>query len=174
LIDDQHETYTAEILLRIKEAHEKWVVGKLTESDQPKPLRFRRPKEKTAPFLLKLSTGKEVLNLVEHSYASILDHDELETEQEVELVGGFLEVVRDWGDIGSELGPSSRAETAFRLSQEIKELEELGFLVFGAREVHEMTGGYATSASDWPVSIFRVVRKNNPEIMAINPESSNE
>jgi hypothetical protein len=145
MIDDQYETYTAEILLKKKETHEKWVAQKLTDSDKPKPLRFRRIKEKTASILTRLGTGKEVLNLIEGSDASSFDHDELETQQEVEIVGGFLEVVQDWGDIGSELGPGRRVEIAFRLSQEIKELEDLGFFVFGAREVHEITGGYGTN-----------------------------
>lgn len=174
MIDDQYETYTAEILLKIKETHEKWVAQKLTDSDKPKPLRFRRIKENTASFLTKLGTGKEVLNLIEGSYASSLDHDELETQQEVEIVGDFLEVIRDWADIGSDLGPGRRVEIAFRLSQEIKELEDLGFFVFGEREVHEMTGGYAANPSDWPVTIIRILRKSNPEIMAVPLESNIE
>lgn len=174
MIDDQYETYTAEILLKMKETHQKWVAQKLTDSNKPKPLRFRRTKGKAAYFLTRLSTGKEILNLVEGSCGSSFDHDELETQQEVEMVGGFLEVVRDWADIGSDLGPGSRVETVFRLSQEIKELEDLGFFVFGAKEVHEMTGGYAANPSDWPVTIIRILRKNNPEIIAVPLESSNE
>lgn len=173
MIDDQHETYTSEILLKIKQTHEQWVAAKLTDNEEPMPLRFRKPKDKIASFLVKLNTGKEVLNLVEGSCAAYYDHDELETEQEVELVGEFLEVAQDWGDIGRELGPGKRAETAFRLSQEIKELEELGFLVFGAREVHEMTGGYSRAVSDWPVTIIRVLRKDSPEITAIPIEDKN-
>jgi len=174
MIDDQYETYSAEILLKMKDNHEKWVAEKLTDSDKPKPLRIRRVKGRTASFLIRLTTGKEVLNLVEGSCAGSYDHDELDTQQEVETVGGFLEVVRDWVDIGSDLGPGSRVETAFKLSQTIKELEKLGFFVFGAREVHEVTGGYEASPSDWPVSIIRVVRKSNPEITALPLEDSNE
>jgi len=173
MIDDQHETYTAEILLKIKQTHEHWVATKLADNEEPRPLRFRRPKEKTASFLVRLTTGKEVLNLVESSCAASYDHDELKTDQEVELVGGFLEVVQDWGDIGSELGSGRRTEIAFRLSQEIKELEELGFLVFGAREVHEMTGGYSAATSDWSVTMIRVLRKDNPEIMVMPIEDKN-
>jgi hypothetical protein len=174
MIDDQHETYTPEILLNIKQTHEQWVAAKLAVNEEPKPLRFRRPKEKAASFLIRLNTKKEVLNLIEGSCAASYDHDELETEQEVDLVGEFLEVVQDWGDIGRELGPARRAETAFRLSQEIEKLNELGFLVFGAREVHEMTGGYSAVSSDWPVTIIRVLRKDNPETMVFPIEDKND
>jgi hypothetical protein len=174
MIDDQHETYMAELLHTIKENHEKWVVAKLTGSDSPKPVRIRRVKGRTASFLTRLNTGREILNLVEGSCAGSYDHDELETRQEVDIIGKFLEVIRDWVDIGNELGPSSRTETAFRLSQTIKELDELGFFVFGAKEVQQMTGGYSDNPTDWPFSVIRVVRKANPEITKICEEDSEE
>ena len=98
----------------------------------------------------------------------------METQQEVDIIGDFLEVIRDWVDIGNDLGPSSRTETAFRLSQTIKELDELGFFVFGAKEVQEMTGGYSENPTDWSVSIIRVIRKTNPEINTVTEEDSKE
>jgi hypothetical protein len=174
MIDDQHETHTVEILLKMKDNHEKWVTDKLTKSDKPKPLRVRRVKGKTAAFLMRLETGKELLNIVEGSCAGSYDHDELQTQQEVDIVGGFLDVVRDWVDIGSDLGPGRRVETAFQLSNTIKELDELGFFVLGAREVREVTGGYSEGPSNWPVSIICVVRKTNPEIIALQQGDSNE
>lgn len=167
MIDDQYETYEAPLLRRIKENHEKWVAATLTGNATPKPVRIRRLKGRTASFLKKLNTGREILNLVEGSCAGSYDHDELETQQEVDIIGGFLEVIRDWVDIGNELGPSRRTETAFRLSQTIKELDKLGFLVFGAKEVQEMTDGFSDNPTDWPVSIIRVIRKTGPEITPV-------
>ncbi len=170
MIDDQHKTYIAELLLKIKESHEKWVTAKLTDGDSPKPLRIRRVKGKTVSFLIRLNTGREILNLVEGSCAGSYDHDELETQQEVDIIGEFLEVIQDWVDIGNDLGPSRRTEIVFRLSQTIKELDELGFYVFGAKEVQEMTGGYSENPTDWPVSMISVSRKTNPEISALIKE----
>lgn len=170
MIDDQHETYMAELLLKIKETHEKWVAETLSGSASPKPVRIRRIKEKAVSFLVRLNTGKEILNIVEGSCAGSYDHDELETQQEVDIIGGFLEVIQDWVDIGTDLGPSNRTETAFRLSETIKELDELGFFVFGAKEMQEMTGGYSGNPTDWPVCMIRVVRKTNSEISSIAAE----
>jgi hypothetical protein len=167
MIDDQHETYITELLLKIKENHEKWVTAKLTDSDSPKPLRIRRVKGKTVSFLIKVNTGRELLNLIEGSYAGSYDHDELGTQQEVDIIGEFLEVIQDWADIGNDLGPSRRTEIAFSLSQTIKELDELGFYVFGAKEVQEMTGGCSESPTDWPVCMIRVTRKTSPEISTL-------
>jgi len=174
MIDDQQETYMADLLRKIKENHEKRVAAKLTDIDSPKPVQIKRVKGKTASFLIRLNTGREILNLVEGSCAGSYDHDELETQQEVDIIGDFLEVIRDWVDIGNDLGPSSRTETAFRLSQTIKELDELGFFVFGAKEVQEMTGGYSENPTDWSVSIIRVIRKTNPEINTVTEEDSKE
>ena len=174
MIDDQHETYIAELLSKIKENHERWVAAKLTGNDSPKPMRIRRAKGRNASFLIRLNTGREILNLVEGSCAGSYDHDELETQQEVDIIGAFLEVIRDWVDIGTDLGPSSRTEIAFGLSQTIKELDELGFFVFGTKEVQEMTGGYSENPTDWPVSIISVIRKTNPEITAITVEDRKE
>jgi hypothetical protein len=174
MIDDQHETYMAELLSAIKTNHEKWVAEKLSGSDSQKPVRIRRVKGTAVSFLVRLSTGREILNLVEGSCAGSYDHDELETQQEVDVVGDFLEVIRDWVDIGNDLGPSSRTETAFRLSQTIKELDKLGFFVFGAREVQEMTGGCSEYPTDWPVCIIRVVRQISSEIITATAEERKE
>ncbi|MBM4310424.1 MAG: HNH endonuclease [Deltaproteobacteria bacterium] len=172
MIDDQHETYLAELLLQIKENHEKWVTAKLTGNDGPKPIQIRRIKGQTVSFLTRMNTGREILNLVEGSCAGSYDHDELETQHEVKIVGEFLDIIRDWVDIGSDIDPSGRTEMAFRLSQTIKELEELGFYVFGAKEVRAITGGNSENPVNWPLSIIRVVRKTNPEITAISEEGS--
>jgi hypothetical protein len=79
--------------------------------------------------------------------------------------------VQDWGDIGSELGPGKRVEVAFDLTQTIKELEDAGFYVFGAREIQEMSGGFG-GPKDWPVITIRLSRKNNPEIIAVPIENA--
>lgn len=168
MIDDQYETYIAELLRAIKENHEKWVAAKLADINGPKPVRIKRVNGQMPSFLERLNTGKEILNLVEGSCAGSYDHDELETQQEVDIIGEFLEIIRDWIDIGNELGPSNRTEMAFRLSQTMKELDELGFYVFGAKERQEMTGGYSEIPSDWPVCIIRVVRKTNTEITKLS------
>ena len=42
MVDDQHETYTAEVLHKIKANHEKWVSSTLTEEKQVQPVRIRR------------------------------------------------------------------------------------------------------------------------------------
>ena len=173
MIDDQHKTYIAELLLEIKKSHEIWVSSKLAGIDKPKPVEIKRIKGNEISLLTRLNTGKEVLNIIEGSCAGSYDHDELETRQEVDIISGFLEIIRDWVDIGGDLGPSDRTEMAFRLSNDIKELGKLGFYVFGAKELQKLTGGYSEGSIDWPVCMIYIVRKTNPEIIML-PEADSK
>jgi hypothetical protein len=168
MVDDQSETYSADILRQIKSNHEVWVSQKLSDKSQaPKPLKVRRVKQNIPSYLARLTSGKQVLDLVTGALACSMDHDELESESEVALVGGFLQTIQDWGDIGDDLDPAQRVSIAFQLTQSLRELESAGFLVFGGQEVQLLEGGIQTEASDWPVSIIRVLRKDNKEIVQV-------
>jgi len=166
MIDDQAETYTANILRQMKSNHENWVEENLNPSPKLSPIRIMRTKEKIPAFLNRLTTGKEALNIVDGCCASSMDHDELETQEEVDLIGAFLENLRDCGDLGPDFDPSDHVRIGFGLTQILRELEDAGFYVFGAREIQRIEGGeYGPSA--WPVAIIRVLRKTNPEIVTV-------
>lgn len=167
MVDDQHETYTTTSLRAMKAKHEKWVSEKLSANAEPKPIRVRRIKGKTPAYLTRITSGKEILGIVSGACASSFDHDELESEEDAELVGSFLQTIQDWGDIGPELGPSEMVQTGFELTKSIKALEDAGFLVFGVREVRMIEGGFG-GPSNWPVAEIRVLRKSNESIIAAN------
>ncbi|MCL5073081.1 MAG: hypothetical protein M1308_19660, partial [Actinobacteria bacterium] len=88
------------------------------------------------------------------------DNDELSNEKEVKIVGEFLDIAKDWGDLGPELDPS------YRLTSLIKELDEIGFWVFGAREKQKLIAN--GQETDWSMGIVMVVRKSNSQILKIN------
>lgn len=166
MVDDQSETYATDILRQMKSNHEVWVTQQLSDkSNIPKPLKIRRVKQNIPAYLSRLTTGKQVLDLVTGTLAFSMDHDELESESEVVVVGDFLQTVHDWGDIGYDLEPTDLVNTAFNLTKSLRELESAGFFVFGGREVQLMEGGIQTEASDWPVSIIKVLRKDNKGII---------
>ena len=169
MIDDQDETYTAEILRQIKSDHEKWVQEKLAGTSELKPIRLRRIKENTLSCLARLTNGKDVLDIVDGASAFSFNHDELVSDEEVELVGGFIQVAKDWGELGGDLEPIQKVRTGFHLSGSLEQLEEAGFFVFGGREVHRVEGGVGTPLP-WPVAILRVVRSTNPEIVPVAPD----
>ncbi len=87
----------------------------------------------------------------------------MESEDEVDLVGGFLQNAQDWGELYSEIGSGGRVEASYDLQHAIKELEALDFLVFGEyvkRKLKSDDGMF-----DWNVAVLRVVRSTNPSVI---------
>ena len=96
--------------------------------------------------------------------------DGLDAEEEVELVGGFIQEARDWGELGGDLEPIQKVRTGFRLTECLGQLEKAGFYVFGGREIHRVDGGLEPP-SPRPVAILRVLRSANPSIVSIDPDN---
>jgi DNA-binding HxlR family transcriptional regulator len=164
-VDDQHLTYTSEILRQIKDNHEKWVSQKLTDEDKLPKVRVKRIKENIPQFLKRLTTGKEILDIVIGAHSYSYDNDELLNEAEVKAVREFLDLINDWGDMGNELSPGDRVEAAFNLTQQIEELEKLGFWVFGANEKQLLVANGENSS--WTMAIINVKRQTNKEIKKV-------
>jgi len=131
LIDDQVDTFSSDNLRQIKSNHEVWVSKKLVEEQVPKPIRIKRIKQNIPDFLFRLTTGKAVLDLIMDVRAYAFDHEELKSQEEVDLVGGFLRVVQDWGELSTDLEAGGRTQVAFDLSESLQTLEKAGFFVFG-------------------------------------------
>jgi len=168
MIDDQYENYTVNILRQMKVTHELWVKRKLADISKPKPAKLRRVKVNIPAYLARLTTGKEVLDLVMYACAFSTDHDELKSQREVELVGSFLQNVRDLIDLSDVLEPMHQVKESYDLTRSLEELEHAGFFVFGGREIQRLEGGIPSEPSDWPIAILSVLRRDNDVIMHAN------
>lgn len=168
MVDDQTATFTADILRQFKANHAVWVSQQLAGGQKPQPVRLRKVKHNIPSFLSRLTTGKEVLDLVTNAMAYSFDHDELKSQDEVDLVGAFVEVAQDWGELSCDLEAGRRVQIAYDLTRSLNELETAGFFVFGGREVQLLEGGDQSAPSSWPVAIMRVLRQSNPVIANIN------
>ena len=158
----------------MKSNHEVWISQKLAESHKQQPVRLRRVKQNIPTFLSRLTTGKEVLDFVTNAIAYSFDHEELKSQEEVDLVGGFLQVVQDWGELSADLETSDSVQTAYSLTESLQELEEAGFFVFGGREVRLLEGGIQPEPSNWPITILRVLRKDNQTTIHVNLDKIDE
>lgn len=168
MVDDQYETYTVEVLRKLKANHEKWVSSALAGNDKhPPSVRVRRIKGNIPSHLIRLTSGRDVMQIVGDSFAFSFEHDEPKSEAEVELIRGLLQEAQDWGDLWSDLETGDRVKAVFRMSTLLRELEEAGFGVFGGREVRRLEGGMG-APSPFPVAILKVTRGTNPEIMKVN------
>lgn len=114
--------------------------------------------------LLKVNDGKELLSYMKNACGIAYD-DETKTLEEAELVGAFLQNVKDLLDIEEILDePSNRIKIAYELTNSIIELDDVGFWVFAGVENQSLVGRDG-KAEGFPVFIIRIVRKNNPEII---------
>lgn len=141
------------------------VPGEWDTKDTPPPgpppmpkAKILRSKANIPTGLPRISTGKQLVDLISGMYSSDFDHDELRTQAESDLVGGFLELLSECGENIDEVGFGHRTDMGLELNARIAELAGAGFGVYGAREKQELTLDGKPSG-DWLAVIVRVVRQ---------------
>ena len=163
LADDQFGKFTVEFLLNLKTIHETWVKQCLEplkqESKQPKIYLLNR-----------IQTGKQLMDVFGGAYSHFLNHDEPQDEQEVEMLGGFLQDVQDWIDIWDGIESGERVRAGFGLSKTIKGLEDAGFYVFALPVKQRVKLGEKVEL--WPSGILVVTRKTNSGITELGQLAS--
>lgn len=165
LIDDQPNTYTADALREIKRNHEKWVQEALQRATTGKAKRKNQ-------IATRIMTGKDALSIVIGAEIFDFNYDEPENKDELEFLRGFMQTLQDLGDMADELEAGARVEVSFELTQDIKNLEERDFWVFGKRE--QRTIGFRDGPMDMSVAVVRVLRKTNPSIQRIEVNANRE
>jgi hypothetical protein len=173
MVDDQHENYTADILTKLKTNHDKWVSSTLGEEPRLSTVRVRQIKENIPPFLVRLTSGRDIMAVMGGSYQYSFDHDEPRSDAEVDLVRQFLQEVQDWAESWNEIEAGENVKATFGLSERLRELENVGLWVFGARETRRIEGGVG-APSPWPIGILRVVRADSAEITSLNPATKDQ
>jgi hypothetical protein len=67
-----------------------------------------------------------------------------------------------------------RVQTAYSLTASLRELEDNGFLAFGAREVQLLDGGIQAVPSSWPIAILRILRRDNDEMLRMTVDKTTD
>jgi transcriptional regulator with XRE-family HTH domain len=121
-------------------------------------------------FLVKMSTGNELLSIVGGADAFQFDNDELQGQDDVDLIGYFLQELKDTGDLWGDMEPIDHVREVYRFSEQIRELEEAGFLVFALRYPQQFVFGENKTTLN--VAYVFVARRDNPKIVGIQQNSS--
>ncbi len=133
IVDDQSETYTTDLLLQLRKSHEAWVASQLSQDEAPKPIRIRRISGNVPAHLVRLTTGRALLDIVRDAQAYSFDNDEPRSKEEADEIASFLQVAQDWGEVGL-MDAGEIVSAAFSLSESIRVIESQGFLcVRGSR-----------------------------------------
>ena len=161
-IDAVTTFFPATRLRLIKREHEQWVRATLRKdvtafsNDQ-----FR------IESLARIETGRQLFELFSDSHAYQFDYPELESQTVMEAVSGLFQTMQDYGDISSEIEVSDRIRIGFELTEEIKELEELGLVLFGSRREMKIRVRFEEETKppmDWFIATLVAVRPDNPSI----------
>jgi hypothetical protein len=166
MVDDQHETFTEDILKQLKENHERWVADRLNNENQTeeKPLRIRRVQGNIPEVLPRITSGKEIINIIDNAMGYEFDHDEPENEEEVELISGFFQYIQDLGYLLDDFESGERVRHGFEISNLIRELSDHNYYVFGTREIRIVEGGKG-APSNFPIAIIYLKQKDNKTIL---------
>ncbi len=170
IIDDNPIYYTAERLRNIKKSHEEWV--RRTLDFEIRNIKSKKYPGTTISFITRIMTGSQLLNVILGCHGYDFDNDELNNESEVDLVGAFLQNAQDWGDLLSDMESGERVHTKHVLTQELQELEDNGFWVFGGVVSRKVRLG--EEIATWKISVLRVLRSDNPEIIKVGFDSTFE
>jgi transcriptional regulator with XRE-family HTH domain len=125
-----------------------------------------RPNEKGG-FLPRLETGRGLLAVVNDAHAYSFDHPDPKDHAEVELVGRFLQLLHDYGEISDDLDPGRRVEAAYELQGELESLHAAGLWAFGASVMqrYRVAVGGKEDIVPMRTAVVRLVRKDDPTII---------
>ncbi len=162
LVDMAVAEFSAQILREIKAAHESWWSGQAATS-RPEPVRVHRG----APTpLVRIRTGRELLGIVAGAEESSLDGTP-ETQEEVDLIAGFIQELHDASEIWDDIEPGNRLQYYFDVDSQIRTLETEGWGVFATRTRGTIAGGVMSVPSSWDCAYVRVIRLDSPDIVTV-------
>ena len=136
-----------------------------TTDAEYKPVKILREKGHEDILLHCISTGQELVAIMDGCFAMECSYEEPKTAEEAEEISKFIQIVNDQLDCLDEYEPSYRVVIAFSLNESISSLNNAGFLPFMAVEKRVLTGGITNAKEPCPTLLLRIVRKDSDEII---------
>ena len=124
-------------------------------------------KKEQPRFLSRITSGKDLLEIVHNSYGYRTDYEQVETEEEAEFIGGIVQSLIDYGDISGMVEAYDRVKMGFQLNEMLKDIENKGYYLFGEKKVEDMKFKKG-EIDNWPIATIVIRKKENPEILKIN------
>ena len=160
-IDTLTTSYPEELLRYMKTNHENWVrksLGGSIENDD-----LESPK-----LLRRITSGKELLNILDSAHGYRIDYDEPETDEEHEYVGGVLQTFTDYGDLTGMIAPEQGQKVQFsvELKKLLNALESKGYFLFAERKVEPMSSN-PSDHETWDIVTLLLKNSNDENIVRI-------
>lgn len=155
-IDTLTDTHTEELLRYIKTNHENWVSSTLDNS-----IKKSKPR-----FIYRITSGKELSNILSDIHGYKIDYDEPDTQKEADYIGGVLQSLIDYGDLMSmtTMGQNDKVQIGFTLNTFLSDIENKGFFLFADKNIEEIKHDDET-VNNWSIVTLLIRRKDNEEII---------
>lgn len=159
IVDQQTDIFTMEQLLLYKVVHEQWVKNMLDNI-------VKSPQESHDKFF-RITTGKELVEIIDTVHGYSFDHDELQTEDETAIIAAFFEEMENYGDLMGMgvIDKAAQIRLGFDFNVQLSNLDEAGFWIFGERRKRNVQDSEGNPLGSCDVAILYAVRKTNPNIV---------
>lgn len=122
--------------------------------------------QKRITVMPRLTTGREIIDVVTGCHFSYSFNDEPDNDAEIDLIGGFLQELRDWCDIWDDIDIPGQMKATSRVSDMANELETSGWTVYGSRMKGKKK--IAGAESEWTWYAIAVIRDEPEEIVFVD------
>lgn len=159
-VDELWETYSVDLIKAFKTNHENWIKTVIDDA---------KSKEKANPpeFLRRLTTGKQIVDIIKGAHGCRFDHDEFKSQDEADFVSGFLQNLQDSCDVSGfcDFEISGQIQLSYSLNKDIEELEKRGFFIFGERNSSHMINANKVDLGVWDIATLVVLHQDNNDIV---------
>lgn len=119
--------------------------------------------QKRITVMPRLTTGREVIDVITGCHFSYSFNDEPNNDTEIDLVGGFLQELRDWCDIWDDIDIPGQMKATSRVSDMVDDLETSGWTVYGSKMKGKRK--LAGVESEWKWYAIAVIRGQPEDVI---------
>lgn len=159
-IDELIDIYTVETLRLFKSVHEAWVKTTLE-----KDVTAFANDQQNVKSLPKITSGRQIVNIVNGAHMFDFNHEELRTEHEAIAIGELFDELKETGDILSDIGYAETAKFGIHLNEEVERLRSMGLILFGMRRKLRLWNSKKEDMGVYDAASIIAVRQDNPSIV---------
>ena len=141
--------------------------NKLSEEETAKKKSNSNTKSPSIRYLHQIKTGRDLIKMIEDSDANRISRGDIKSQEEVLLIGDFLEDVCDYAELCDIESPNFNhkrsLEKELEFNTKLKELEKANFIVFG--KLRKMI--FTNSEIRYNLAELMITRKDNKMIQKI-------
>jgi hypothetical protein len=115
-----------------------------------------------------VESGKDIIDLITGCHFSYNFHDAPQDESEIDLVGGFMQNLRDWCDLWDDIDFPDQMRATLQVDDQLKELISRGWHVYAARLKGKRK--FAGIESEWTWSAIAVLRAEADDVVFMDDQ----